>query len=97
MNKHWLIQLPGSKAGEPVVFEAALRSGFKYIRVDVLQITEHEIRVIEVKSKSVVGRIAVSFLVKRALIRHGGAISKMLLFKCKWQKNILRGLVGTCL
>ena len=41
------------EAGEPVIFEAALRSGFKYIRgKDVLQITEHEIRVIEVKSKS---------------------------------------------
>jgi len=53
------------QAGEPVIFEAALRSGFKYIRVDVLQITEHEIRVIEVKSKSVVGADSGQFFGKR--------------------------------
>ena len=53
------------ESGEHVIFEAALRSGFKYIRVDVLQITEHEIRVIEVKSKSVVGLDSRQFFGKK--------------------------------
>lgn len=59
------------EAGEQVIFEAALRSGFKYIRVDILQITQHEIRVIEVKSKSVVGGDSGQFFGER-----GGLVKK---------------------
>ncbi|MDC1360719.1 DUF2779 domain-containing protein, partial [Flavobacteriales bacterium] len=43
------------KSGEKILFEAALRDGFKFIRVDVLEITDDEIRIIEVKSKSLEG------------------------------------------
>ena len=43
------------EAGHRVFFEAALRDGFKFVRVDVLEITDHEIRIIEVKSKSLEG------------------------------------------
>ena len=43
------------KSGESVIFEAAIKSGYKYVRVDILEITDTEIRVIEVKSKSLAG------------------------------------------
>ena len=41
--------------GEKIIFEAALKSGFKFIRVDVLEVSDSEIRIIEVKSKAVIG------------------------------------------
>jgi len=54
--------------GESVIFEAALKSGFKYIRVDILEITDTEIRVIEVKSKSVKGSGSEQMFGKRGKI-----------------------------
>ena len=55
--------------GERVIFEAALRSGFKYVRVDVLEVTDQEIRIIEVKSKSVKGPSGDQFFGKRGAIQ----------------------------
>jgi len=41
---------------EVVIFEAAIRVGFKYIRVDILHKTKNVIRILEVKSKSGKGK-----------------------------------------
>jgi len=54
--------------GESVIFEAALKSGFKYIRVDILEVTDTEIRIIEVKSKSVKGSGSEQLFGKRGKI-----------------------------
>ena len=51
-------------SGETVIFEAAIKSGFKYVRIDILEITDTEIRVIEVKSKSMDGPGIEQFLLK---------------------------------
>lgn len=53
------------ESGESVIFEAAIKSGYKYVRVDILEITDTEIRVIEVKSKSLVGDSIEQFLLKK--------------------------------
>lgn len=53
------------ESGESVIFEAAIKSGYKYVRVDILEITDTEIRVIEVKSKSLVGESIEQFLIKK--------------------------------
>ena len=55
--------------GERVIFEAALKSGFKFVRVDVLEVTDEEIRIIEVKSKSVNGQSDAQFFGKRGAIQ----------------------------
>jgi len=51
--------------GETVIFEAALKAGHKFIRVDVLELTPDEIRVIEVKAKRFDGEDPDQFFGKR--------------------------------
>lgn len=62
-TNEWLQQ------GERVIFEAALKSGFKYVRVDVLEVTKTEIRIIEVKSKSVNGNSDEQLFGKRGALQ----------------------------
>ena len=54
--------------GQKVIFEAAIRSGHKFVRIDILEILPEEIRVIEVKSKSVNGPDERQFLNKGGLV-----------------------------
>lgn len=51
--------------GETVIFEAALKAGHKFIRVDVLELTPSEIRIIEVKAKGLDGESPDQFFGKR--------------------------------
>lgn len=51
--------------GETVIFDAALKAGHKFIRVDILELTPTEIRVIEVKTKPVDGDDPLQFYGKR--------------------------------
>ena len=51
--------------GETVIFEAALKAGHKFIRVDVLELTPDEIRIIEVKAKGFDGEDPDQFFGKR--------------------------------
>ena len=58
-------------AGETVIFEAALKAGHKFIRVDVLELTPAEIRIIEVKAKGLDGDDPGQFFGKRGGIDSG--------------------------
>ena len=58
-------------AGETVIFEAALKAGHKFIRVDVLELTPDEIRIIEVKAKGLDGDDPGQFFGKRGGIDSG--------------------------
>ena len=58
-------------AGETVIFEAALKAGHKFIRVDVLELTPNEIRIIEVKAKGLDGDAPGQFFGKRGGIDSG--------------------------
>lgn len=57
--------------GETVIFEAALKAGHKFIRVDVLELTPDEIRIIEVKAKGFDGEDPDQFFGKRGGIQTG--------------------------
>ncbi len=57
--------------GEAVIFEAALKAGHKFIRVDVLELTPSEIRIIEVKAKGLDGEFPDQFYGKRGGIESG--------------------------
>ena len=57
------------ESGVQVIFEAALLSGHKFIRVDVLELTPNEIRVIEVKAKGLDGPDPQQFFGKRGGIQ----------------------------
>lgn len=57
--------------GETVIFDAALKAGHKFIRVDILELTPKEIRIIEVKAKSLDGHDPLQFWGKRGGVAHG--------------------------
>lgn len=57
--------------GEAVIFEAALKAGHKFIRVDILELMPDEIRIIEVNAKGFDGDDSTQFFGRRGGIQGG--------------------------